>query len=122
MEWNGNGNGNGTDYHAYGIVPWKIFEFFVNSIRNHSIQFHSIPWNSIFHTKMPTSGCGWRLRPKIKMGDVPKFYIKFTPMKKCNFCVSLWYLVLTIFGVSVVFLVSASARFLLTSKIRPITE
>ena len=65
MEWNGNGNGNGTPNNKHGISIWKNYEFHANPYEFHSTQFHSIPWNSTFHLKTPTSalesGFGLRL-------------------------------------------------------------
>ena len=41
--------------HTCGISPLEFCEIFINSTWNRSIKFHSIPWNSTFHLKMPTS-------------------------------------------------------------------
>ena len=54
-EWNGNGKGMESYDIERGMLPLENFDFFVNSTWNRSIQFHSIPWNSTFHFKMPTS-------------------------------------------------------------------
>ena len=55
VEWNGNGKGMEYKDLGYGMLPWESFDFFANSTGNRSIEFHSIPWNSTFHLKMPTS-------------------------------------------------------------------
>ena len=55
MEWSGNGNGNGTPNNKHGISIWKNYEFHAIPLEFHSTQFHSIPWNSTFHLKTPTS-------------------------------------------------------------------
>ena len=35
--------------HTCGISPLEFCEVFINSTKNRSIKFHSIPWNSTFH-------------------------------------------------------------------------
>ena len=55
VEWNGNGKGMEYKDLGYRMLPWESFDFFANSTGNRSIEFHSIPWNSTFHLKMPTS-------------------------------------------------------------------
>ena len=67
MEWNGKGMEMEFWRHTCGISPLEFCEVFINSTWNRSIKFHSIPWNSTFHLKMPTSApppndyviCGW---------------------------------------------------------------
>ena len=56
MEWDGKGMEMKLWDHTCGMSPMEFCKNFINSTRNCSSKFNSIPCNSAFYLKMPISG------------------------------------------------------------------